>query len=81
MSKPKMVLGLLSAFVLGSATPHIASLVVPPAHASTGPQKWAYLCKLVHKEPAVNAAANELGQQGWELSAVDDGLWCFKRPL
>ena len=42
---------------------------------------WAY--KLVSMgnplEPDVEARANAFGRQGWELVAIDAGVWVFKR--
>ena len=43
---------------------------------------WEY--KLVSMgnplEPDVELRANVLGKQGWELTAIDAGVWIFKRP-
>lgn len=45
-------------------------------------QTWEY--KLVSMgNPLVadvEVRANVLGKQGWELSAIDAGVWIFKRP-
>ena len=44
---------------------------------------WAY--KLVSMgnplEPDTEERANAIGKQGWELAAIDAGVWIFKRPL
>jgi hypothetical protein len=32
-------------------------------------------------EPEVELRANAVGKQGWELSAIEAGVWVFKRPL
>jgi hypothetical protein len=44
---------------------------------------WEY--KLVSMgnplEPEVELRANAVGKQGWELSAIEAGVWVFKRPL
>lgn len=43
---------------------------------------WEY--KLVSMgnplEPDVETRANAFGQQGWELAAIEAGVWVFKRP-
>jgi hypothetical protein len=43
---------------------------------------WEY--KLVSMgnplEADVELRANVLGKQGWELAAIDAGVWVFKRP-
>jgi hypothetical protein len=45
-------------------------------------QPWEY--KLVSMgnplEPDVELRASALGKQGWELVAIDAGVWIFKRP-
>jgi hypothetical protein len=44
--------------------------------------QWEY--KLVTMgnplEPDVELRANAIGKQGWELVAIDAGVWIFKRP-
>jgi hypothetical protein len=44
---------------------------------------WAY--RLVSMgnplQPETEQRANALGKQGWELAAIDAGVWVFKRPL
>jgi hypothetical protein len=46
-------------------------------------QPWEY--KLVSMgnplEPDIELRANALGKHGWELTAIDAGVWVFKRPL
>ena len=32
-------------------------------------------------QPETEQRANALGKQGWELAAIDAGVWIFKRPL
>jgi hypothetical protein len=84
MSQPKTAFALLVVFFAGCAA---SRLVVPPAHASTSPQRWEYACKNLKGEADVAKAANEVGQQGWELAAAglyeptQGATWCFKRPL
>jgi len=43
---------------------------------------WEY--KLVSMgnplEPDVETRANAFGSQGWELAAIEAGVWVFKRP-
>lgn len=50
-----------------------------PAHATP----WEY--KLVSMgnplEPDTELRANSIGKLGWELAAIDAGVWVFKRPL
>jgi hypothetical protein len=47
------------------------------------PRPWEY--KLVSMgnplEADVELRANVLGKQGWELAAIDAGVWIFKREL
>jgi hypothetical protein len=47
------------------------------------PQRWEY--RLVSMgnplEPETEGRANAVGKQGWELAAIDAGVWIFKRPL
>src|SRR3954451_20750491 len=47
------------------------------------PQRQAWEYKLVSMgnplEPDVELRANVLGQQAWELVAIDAGVWVFKR--
>jgi hypothetical protein len=44
---------------------------------------WEY--KLVSMgnplEPDIEPRANRLGKLGWELAAIDAGVWIFKRPF
>jgi hypothetical protein len=44
---------------------------------------WEY--KLVSMgnplEPDTELRANGIGKLGWELAAIDAGVWIFKRPL
>jgi hypothetical protein len=32
-------------------------------------------------QPETEQRANAIGKQGWELAAIDAGVWVFKRPL
>jgi hypothetical protein len=86
MSKPKTVLGLLSAFLIGCVASQMTAFVVPPARAGTSPQKWEYACVGVGSdEEADTVKANEFGRSGWEMSGSlahygGGGTWCFKRP-
>ena len=32
-------------------------------------------------QPETEQRANAFGKQGWELAAIDAGVWIFKRPL
>jgi len=47
------------------------------------PRPWEY--KLISMgnplEADVELRANVLGKQGWELAAIDAGVWIFKRPF
>ncbi|HEV7664413.1 MAG TPA: hypothetical protein VGQ62_12815 [Chloroflexota bacterium] len=49
----------------------------------SNPLAWEY--KLISMgnplEPDTEPRANAVGKQGWELAAVDAGVWIFKRPL
>jgi hypothetical protein len=84
MSQAKKVALLLGVFFLGCAAER---LIVPPARAGTNPQRWEYFCKTEFGEKDVARMANELGQQGWEMTAVGvlpmgtNEDWCFRRPL
>ncbi|MDQ6675637.1 MAG: hypothetical protein M3069_33715 [Chloroflexota bacterium] len=50
-----------------------------PSHSTS----WEY--KLVSMgnplEPDTELRANTIGRSGWELAAIDAGVWIFKRPL
>jgi hypothetical protein len=94
VSKPKMILSFIGAFVLGGAATQIAPLVTPPASAATLPPKWEYTCKPIprggtnaDKEAHDTAAvADSLGREGWEMSGGGPrdngyGIWCFRRAL
>jgi hypothetical protein len=85
MSKPKMILGLLGAFLVGCIASQMTALIVPPARAGTSPQKWEYACKDTGGSDDVANMANSFGAEGWDMaSAAARGnwmTWCFKRPL
>jgi hypothetical protein len=87
MSKPKIVLGLLCAVLVGCVASQMAPFVIPPARAGTSPQKWEYTCvQTIEKAPdKIAAFADKLGQQGWEMAGATAfdyyADWCFKRPL
>jgi hypothetical protein len=86
MSKPKIVLGLLGAFLVGCVASQMTAFVVPPARAGTSPQRWEYMCKQAVGEGTVTDMANQFGTQGWEMAAVaglspQNAVWCFKRAL
>jgi hypothetical protein len=79
-------------FVLGCATGGVASHVVEPARAqnesaSEAHQRWQYRCLREANEDKIQAVANQLGKQGWEMAAAvltgtssfADPIWCFKR--
>jgi hypothetical protein len=79
-------------FVLGCATGGAASRMVNPARAQAdGPasdqQRWHYRCIKQSDVASIQAEANQLGKQGWELAAAAlsgtssfaDPIWCFKR--
>ena len=50
---------------------------------SSHPTPWEY--KLVSMgnplEPDTEHRANAIGKQGWELAAIDAGVWIFKRMV
>jgi hypothetical protein len=80
MRTPNSAAILLLGIIVGCAAERV--LAVPPARAGTTPQRWEYACERVNWEPQnVTRAANEFGQQGWEMSAAMNTVWCFKRPL
>jgi hypothetical protein len=79
-------------FVLGCATGGVASHVVEPARAqnesaSEARQRWQYRCLREADVAKLQAEANQLGKQGWEMAAAAltgtssfaDPIWCFKR--
>lgn len=44
--------------------------------------KWEYLVTQLNRETFKDEdRLNELGQSGWELVSVDNGIAYFKRPL
>jgi hypothetical protein len=85
MSKSKLVLGSVGAFLLGCVTSELAPYVVPPARAGTTPQRWEYICKPASLPDEITEIANAYGKAGWEMvgGAGQAGWmrWCFKRPL
>ena len=46
------------------------------------PPAWEYKLASMGNplEPGVEERANAFGHQGWELVAIDAGVWVFKRP-
>jgi hypothetical protein len=46
-------------------------------------QPWEYRLVLMGNplQPEIDERANAIGKQGWELTAIDAGVWVFKRPL
>jgi hypothetical protein len=62
---------------------------VPPAEAQlpTGAQRWDYRCMQPQWRPgessteATTTQLKLLGLQGWELATVEQGTYCFKRPV
>ncbi len=52
-------------------------------HKASQSMSWEY--KLVSignpLEPDTELRANTFGKLGWELAAIDAGVWIFKRPL
>jgi hypothetical protein len=47
------------------------------------PQRWEYRLVSIGNplQPETEQRANAFGKQGWELAAIDAGVWIFKRPL
>jgi hypothetical protein len=76
---------LLLGIIVGCAAERV--LTVPPAHAGTTPQRWEYACIDGLQPDPVAKAANQFGQQGWEMVTASGAwanyapTWCFKRPL
>jgi hypothetical protein len=79
-------------FMLGCATGGVASHMVEPVRAQNesapeARQRWQYRCVQVADVEKIQAAANQLGKQGWEMAAAvltgassfADPIWCFKR--
>jgi hypothetical protein len=50
-----------------------------PANATA----WEYKLLTIGNplEPDTELRANVIGKLGWELAAIDAGVWVFKRPL
>jgi hypothetical protein len=42
-------------------------------------QKWDYFCEIYAGR--AHPQLKELGLQGWELAAMNNGMYCLKRPL
>jgi hypothetical protein len=79
-------------FLLGCATGGAASHMVEPARAQNDSapearQHWQYRCVRVTDLEKFQGAANQLGNQGWEMvtavltsaTPYADLIWCFKR--
>jgi len=79
-------------FLLGCATGGVASHMVEPARAQNesspeARQRWQYRCIRMADEDKLQAMANKLGKEGWEMAAAAltgtssfaDPIWCFKR--
>ncbi len=79
-------------FVLGCAASGVAFHMVEPARAqSESPpgarQHWEYRCIRESRVDQIQAEANQLGKQGWQMvtavltgtSSFADPIWCFKR--
>jgi hypothetical protein len=71
---------LVLAFGAGCAA---SQAIVPRAHAANAPARWEYSC--IDGWAGVTHSANQLGKEGWEMSAgagtSDHMMWCFKRQL
>jgi hypothetical protein len=70
-------------FLVGCAVGGASSqLVVPKASAQQAATltRWEHFCDGRGKLSGATDDANQLGTQGWELVALSDTGWCFKRP-
>ena len=84
-------LGIALVFVAGCAVGGASSrFVVPPASAQQAATltKWDYTCFAQDTAYSPSAMATDVtskskqaGAQGWEMGAVFNGVWCFKRPM
>jgi hypothetical protein len=79
----KRTLGVAAVFLVGCAVGGASSqLVVPKASAQQAASltKWEHHCVEIGPRN-IARMASELGDQGWEVVAVDkEFTWCFKRP-
>lgn len=73
-------------FLAGCAVGGVSGqFVVPKASAQQAATltKWEYTCFKENVSVQVASKATQLGDQGWEMVAVDgtvgDTTWCFKR--
>jgi hypothetical protein len=49
-------------------------------HGKWGAHKWDYKCVRPAKKPVdMTKQFKALGEQGWKLSGVDSGIWCFTK--
>jgi hypothetical protein len=49
-------------------------------HGKWGSHKWDYKCVRPPKKPGeMTTQFKALGEQGWKLSGVDNGIWCFTK--
>lgn len=80
MRRLSVALGLALAFAAGCVA---SQLVVPHARAGVAAARWEYMC--IDAWGGVTHSANQLGKEGWEMSAAagtsDHMMWCFKRQL
>lgn len=77
------ILALALAFTLGClAARSVPEIEEPTARAAApeGVARWEYRC-IDTGIQGIRPKANELGLEGWEMVAVDEAQWCFKRPL
>jgi hypothetical protein len=91
MTTTQRSLFLVLAFLAGCAGAAAAPLMVQVARANPPAQRWEYDCRQANT--GITDMANQLGQQGWDLTAAAGAgwgggllaehnmVWCFKRPL
>lgn len=91
MTKAQRIALVIVAFLAGCGGSQAARWMVPVARANVPVQRWEYDCRQATEN--ITAMSNELGQQGWELTAAAGAgwgsdllakhtlVWCYKRPL
>lgn len=76
-------LGVAAVFLIGCAAGGVSSqLVVPKASAQPAATltKWEHHCLSSENSREMTRTANELGEEGWEMTAMTERSTCFKRP-
>ena len=85
MNRASIIALVIGAMLFGCGAGMVASEVLESEADAQGyyaGQKWEYTYLMKgYSEDKLIVAANELGQQGWDLVAYANAQFYFKRPL